>query len=385
MADNYEYYDPSEYLKHIRNATDDKKSARDIMYEATMKNLNAQRPEIKKAYDNARSGVYSASRVSSNNNNEYLARFGLAGNANTAPKSGYSETSRINQDISMQNAFNSLRTEERNAVQNLQKLMMDAQTNRNTDNLNYEAMYKEQAAKMKKEAEGINYDRRVASEQNKVDYIGGMLEKGVPMTDLQKAMWEKYTGTTIDQYNEAKAIQQQKVYDENYYNIKNAYRNNEITDLESIKDMIGTSNGISQEQYNEFEKTFKADKLKALTEEFENAETDDAFKKAVADINTAYEKGFISNKEYSNFVYTKIMKDIKSAKPDEYASLIEDIRADKDILGDKYYEVANLLFEKTQEYIKNKQKKGKYNNDTKKEVEQAKSGAIKGKFTWNAS
>lgn len=62
---------------------------------------NAQTEQLRQAYEQARKQVYVNSRLNAIGNNEALASLGLAGSAYESPQSGYSESSRVAQDVAL--------------------------------------------------------------------------------------------------------------------------------------------------------------------------------------------------------------------------------------------------------------------------------------------
>lgn len=69
-------------------------------------NLDAQAAQLADDYDRARGQAYVNARLGAIGNNERVASLGLAGNLYSGPQSGFSETSRIAENIAMRNAIN---------------------------------------------------------------------------------------------------------------------------------------------------------------------------------------------------------------------------------------------------------------------------------------
>lgn len=241
MAD-YEQFKPEDYMASYKKAAAQQKGAYDILFKANQQQTQAQIPNINKAYDTARGGTYAGARVSALGNNEALANMGLAGNAYTAPKSGYSETSRVYQDVALQNRLNSLSAEQRTAIQTLQQQMQMAQQQRMSDFANIDSQVTQQGANLELQGEQINYSRKQQAEaqmkqedQAKVDYFAKLMENGGNLSDDQKALWQKYTGTTVDQYKQ--------VANPYLYKIEQVTKDPTLN--ENVKTLINNINGGS--------------------------------------------------------------------------------------------------------------------------------------------
>lgn len=115
-----------DYLKYLEESAGKQKSAYDKVFEQYKNRINLQQQELPQQYNQARGQAYSMARISAIGNNESLANVGLAGNLYNSPKSGYSETSRLTQDINLQNTLNGLGTEERAAASSLQQALSAA-------------------------------------------------------------------------------------------------------------------------------------------------------------------------------------------------------------------------------------------------------------------
>lgn len=89
-------YDPYAAQKAQINAQFDMQKA----------NLDAQAAQLADDYDRARGQAYVNARLGAIGNNERVASLGLAGNLYSGPQSGFSETSRIAENIAMRNAIN---------------------------------------------------------------------------------------------------------------------------------------------------------------------------------------------------------------------------------------------------------------------------------------
>lgn len=101
--------------------------------DATVADIEAQKKGIPSVYDALRSQAYTTGRLGAIGNNEQLAQQGLAGALYDVPMSGYSETSRIGQNISMQNAINKLTSEQQTAVNDLDQQILKAKASGNAE------------------------------------------------------------------------------------------------------------------------------------------------------------------------------------------------------------------------------------------------------------
>lgn len=100
---------------------------------ATVSDIEAQKGKLPSVYDALRSQAYATGRVGAIGNNEQLASMGLAGALYDQPMSGYSETSRIAQNVSMQNAINKLTSEQQTAVNDLDQQILKAKASGNAE------------------------------------------------------------------------------------------------------------------------------------------------------------------------------------------------------------------------------------------------------------
>jgi hypothetical protein len=100
---------------------------------ATVSEALYQKSQVKPMYDSARGSAYVGGRLSAIGNNEQLANQGLSGALYSAPTSGTSETSRVAQNISMQQAINSFTKDEKDALNTLDREILKAKTAGNVE------------------------------------------------------------------------------------------------------------------------------------------------------------------------------------------------------------------------------------------------------------
>lgn len=119
-------YDPAYYEKMYNNAANNQKKAIQSAYDASVAQYNAQLPKIKEEYDTIRSDAYKNARLSAIGNNEQLAAQGLSGNLYSRPQSGYTETSRIAQDVAMRNDLNAANRQEQSQKDEIAQQILQA-------------------------------------------------------------------------------------------------------------------------------------------------------------------------------------------------------------------------------------------------------------------
>lgn len=143
--------------------------------DATVTEALNQQKALKPMYDEARSGAYVTGRIGAIGNNEALASQGLSGALYAAPTSGTSETSRISQNATMQQAINSFTKDEKNAVNTLDQEILKAKTAGNVElarlaSENKTSLMAALIAKREKEAEQAKADYTANIGQFSNDY-----------------------------------------------------------------------------------------------------------------------------------------------------------------------------------------------------------------------
>lgn len=137
------------YLDSLLNAEKTQLETYDKGFDPYREAIEQQKFDLPKQYEMARNQTYTAGRTSAIGNNERLASQGLAGNMYSQPKSGYSESSRVANDVAMQNALNSLSAEQRSAATSLQNVIAQAYAQRATDRANITATSQDRQADYK--------------------------------------------------------------------------------------------------------------------------------------------------------------------------------------------------------------------------------------------
>ena len=185
---NMAIYSNEDLIKYYEDALLKRKN--DIMrqYAEVEQMLRASKPNIEDAYAKARTNAYTTARLSAIGNNERLAAYGLAGNLYAQPRSGYSETSRIYQDVAMQNSINALGEEQRKALQELELAIRANQQNKLSALNTVESQYGEQIANLRQSA----LDKNFQLEKSQADTLASMASQGYELDDAQKALLAKY-------------------------------------------------------------------------------------------------------------------------------------------------------------------------------------------------
>ena len=130
-------YKPYDYAKAYQEAERQQRAAEEATYNKLKSNIDYQQGNLGKEYDAQRSGIYTNARVSAIGNNEVQAARGLAGGLYNQPTTGYSESSRIKQNIAMQNALNAASAQEQQERNNLNQMLIEAGYQRDANLANY--------------------------------------------------------------------------------------------------------------------------------------------------------------------------------------------------------------------------------------------------------
>ena len=94
------------YLASMEQAKANASAQINAAYDSLIQSTGAQKEMIKKQADENFRGIYSNAKVSALNHNEQLAAMGLSRGAAQPASSGYAETSRVRQDVALQNNLN---------------------------------------------------------------------------------------------------------------------------------------------------------------------------------------------------------------------------------------------------------------------------------------
>ncbi len=185
MATNYADYKAYDYAKAYQEAEKQQRAALNAAYNKAAAEIDYQRGQLAPQYDAQRSNIYTTSRLGAIGNNEALASRGLAGNLYNQPTTGYSEATRIRQDVAMQNALNAARLQEQQQIGALEQQRVAAGYDRDAALANYlgEAARQRAAAEAQERLNAYN-------------------------TNLNKYQWQTEQAEAQRQYNQSYALQQ---------------------------------------------------------------------------------------------------------------------------------------------------------------------------------
>ena len=96
----------SSYIDQLKQALEEEKKMYQLAQAQQEAALNRQKEPVREEAGKLRGDTYQNAQLAAIGNNELLAQKGLAGGLYQAPRSGYSETSRIRQDTALRNALN---------------------------------------------------------------------------------------------------------------------------------------------------------------------------------------------------------------------------------------------------------------------------------------
>lgn len=185
MATNYADYKAYDYAKAYQEAEKQQRAALNAAYNKAAAEIDYQRGQLAPQYDAQRSNIYTTARLGAIGNNEALASRGLAGNLYNQPTTGYSEATRIRQDVAMQNALNAARLQEQQQIGALEQQRVAAGYDRDAALANYLG----DAARQ----------RAAAEAQERLNAYN---------TNLNKYQWQTEQAEAQRQYNQSYALQQ---------------------------------------------------------------------------------------------------------------------------------------------------------------------------------
>ena len=190
-----EYYD---YLAdaYLKQAQAQSRAALQDYYNAA--NLVSQRKDdLSQYYDHLRRSAYTTARRGAVGSNEALASIGLAGNLYGAPTSGYSETSRIRQEVALQNQIAQYDVAEQQALNSLVDLMRSAQAAKVQAQADIQTDYQNKMA----ELAGQYQEYKFQTVQDYLDRINYMSDADVDLVE-RELMQAKAQGLFDDEtYN----------------------------------------------------------------------------------------------------------------------------------------------------------------------------------------
>lgn len=126
MASTMPTYTPYDYAKAYEAAEKAQRAAEEAAYNQTKANLDAQAQKLGQQYTRERSNIYTNARMNAIGNNEAMAANGLAGGLYSSPTTGYSESSRIKQNLALQNSLNDANLQEQSARDDIALQIIDA-------------------------------------------------------------------------------------------------------------------------------------------------------------------------------------------------------------------------------------------------------------------
>lgn len=373
---NMAIYSNEDLIKYYEDALLNRKNDITRQYAEAEQLLRASKPNIEDAYAKARTNAYTTARLSAIGNNERLAASGLAGNLYAQPRTGYSETSRIYQDVAMQNNINSLGEAQRNALQELESAIRANQQNKLSALNTVESQYGEQIANLRQNA----LDKNFQLEKSQADTFASMASQGYELDDAQKALLAKYNynydairkqyldaynksiveeykkwlaqgGTltpeqaelfnqyspiTLDQYNQYLTTQRDAAFAEEF--------NAGDIDIEGLKKYKGK---ISDDLYNSALAALQAQKAQEFATRFDSdAIGPDKSKQEqyFIELDNAVDAGQITAEQRAEFYkhYYDIVISTVYDKSD-YDEAFADIEEDRERLGTYYEEVKAAL------------------------------------------
>lgn len=260
----YDFYTPIDYTASYDKMAQARKDALDAAYNQQVNELNAQLPKIKETYDTQRNQTYRNARVTALGNNEGLAARGLAGNAYTAPVTGYSETSRIAETNALRSALNALNKQQQGQEDTIGTEIRQVGYDR--DNALAQALAQiEQnriAAQQSENQFGANYNLNAWQAQQNQEYQQQQLAYEKAMNELNlfgRIMTQEAAnaiglpvGTTLAKYNASggsrsggrggNTSKQSYNFDGLIYNGTSNDQYNKSTTIQRIKDTYGATN-----------------------------------------------------------------------------------------------------------------------------------------------
>jgi len=353
-------YSNEDLIKYYEDALLKRKNDIIRQYAEAEQMLRASKPNIEDAYAKARTNAYTTARLSAIGNNERLAAYGLAGNLYAQPRSGYSETSRIYQDVAMQNTINSLGEEQRKALQELEAAIRANQQNKLSALNTVESQYGEQIANLRQSA----LDKNFQLEKSQADTFASMASQGYELDDAQKALLAKYNYNYdairkhyLDAYNKSLVEEYKKLLaqgatltdEQKAIMSKYGYDYQQLYDIYEREQTIGKQKQFAQtylalleggasltpEQARVFESVYgvPADQYKAFLTEQNQKKTADQLKTAIsmgdlyfngAQINPTSLENWKNQGLLSESQYKDILNEYQFANASIYAQKIDD-------------------------------------------------------------
>lgn len=139
--------------------------ARESQTRAAVEALGEQEPLIRASAAENRARAYAAARLSALGNEERMATLGLGAGAQNAPVSGYQETSRLQQDLALENSVNQVNSLEASALRDLAGQIREARLTGMADVSGLEEKYALLYAQWQQQERADQYARQQDFEQ----------------------------------------------------------------------------------------------------------------------------------------------------------------------------------------------------------------------------
>lgn len=152
-----------DYGQYYLAAAEAAKRAQEAATQAALKKYEAMIPGVQEQADADRGAAYAAGQLSSRLNAEQVAAMGLGRDIYSAPASGYSETSRIAEDMAMRNNIAAVTAAERADIREIESMMAQIQAEGLAAGAQIDADTAFQMAQAKMQAEQLEYERQQAA------------------------------------------------------------------------------------------------------------------------------------------------------------------------------------------------------------------------------
>ena len=152
-----------DYGQYYLEAAEAARRAQEAATQAALKKYEAMIPGIREQANADRSAAYAAGQLSSRQNAEQVAAMGLGRDIYSAPASGYSETSRIAEDMAMRNNVAAVTAVERADIREIESMMAQIQAEGLAAGAQIDADTAYKLAQAKIQAEQLEYERQQAA------------------------------------------------------------------------------------------------------------------------------------------------------------------------------------------------------------------------------
>lgn len=152
-----------DYGQYYLAAAEAAKRAQEAATRSALKKYEAMIPGVQEQANADRGAAYAAGQLSSRLNAEQVAAMGLGRDIYSAPASGYSETSRIAQDMAMRNNVAAVTAAERADIREIESMMAQIQAEGLAAGAQIDADTAYKLAQAKIQAEQLEYERQQAA------------------------------------------------------------------------------------------------------------------------------------------------------------------------------------------------------------------------------